>query len=103
MKAKRYQAENALLRAHPSGDHAEASEKAQPGVATLPLCPNDMGLMIEAKDEEQAVFELMRTFELPGFKKFNDIIPYVRNDDNNPVKAVAKKTPKKKGKKAKTG
>jgi len=34
-----------------------------------------MDLMIEAKDKEQAVFELMRTFQLPGFEKFNDIIP----------------------------
>lgn len=46
-----------------------------PRVATLPLCPNDMGLVIEAKDKEQAVFELMRTFKLPGFEKFNDITP----------------------------
>lgn len=69
MEAKRYQTENALLRAHPSGDHAKASEKTQPGVATLPPCPNDMGLMIEAKDEEQAVFKLMKTFKLPGFRE----------------------------------
>ena len=72
---KRYQAENALLRAHPSGDHAAAEEKARPRVATLSPCPNDMDLMIEAKDKEQAVFELVRTFKLPGFEMFNDIIP----------------------------
>ena len=75
MEAKRYQAENALLRAHSSGDHAEAEEKARPRVATLPPCPNDMDLMIEAKDKEQAVFELMRTFKSPGSEKFSDIIP----------------------------
>ncbi|KAL8848903.1 MAG: hypothetical protein Q9198_011168, partial [Flavoplaca austrocitrina] len=39
--------------------------KHNPRVATLPPCPNDMDLMIEAKDKEQAVFELMRTFKLP--------------------------------------
>lgn len=50
---------------------------------------------------KQAVFKLMRTFKLPGFEKFNDIILYVRNDDNKPVKTAVKKTPKKKGKKAK--
>jgi len=33
-----------------------------------------MDLMIEAKDKEQAVFGLVRTFKLPGFEKFNDII-----------------------------
>ena len=68
----------------------------------LSPCPNDMDLMIQARDKEQAMFELMRTFKLPGFEKFNDIISHVRNDDNKPVKAAAKKTPKK-GKKAKTG
>ena len=62
----------------------------------LPPCPNDMDLMIEAKDKEQAVFELMRTFNLPGWDSFNNIIPYERNDDNKPVpkKAKRKKTRK---------
>ena len=60
-------------------------------------------MMIEAKDKEQAVFRLMRTFKLLGFEKFNDIILHARNDDNKPVKVVAKKMPKRKGKKAKTG
>ncbi|KAL8681605.1 MAG: hypothetical protein Q9186_002274 [Xanthomendoza sp. 1 TL-2023] len=74
--------------------------KHNPRVATLPPCPNKMDLMIEAKDKEQAVFELMRTFKLPGFETFNDIIPHVRKDDNKPVKPPAKKkTPKKKTKK----
>ena len=69
--------------------------KHSPRVATLPPCPPDMDLMIEAKDKEQAVFELMRTFKLPGYHLFNDIIPHVRKDDNK----VAR-TPKKKKKDA---
>ena len=70
--------------------------KHNPRVATLPPCPPDMDLMIEAKDKEQAVFELMRTFKLPGFDTFNDIIPHIRKDDNKPIKTPKKKTPKKK-------
>ncbi|KAI9729415.1 MAG: hypothetical protein M1818_008522 [Claussenomyces sp. TS43310] len=64
--------------------------------AILPPCPDDMDLMIEAKDKEQAVFELMRTFKLPGWNTFNDIIPYERADNNKPVpkKAIKKKTKK---------
>ncbi|KAL8996050.1 MAG: hypothetical protein Q9169_004362 [Polycauliona sp. 2 TL-2023] len=75
--------------------------KHNPRVATLPPCPNDMDLMIEAKDKEQAVFELMRTFKLPGFDTFNDMLPHIRKDDNKPVKPPPKnkKTPKKKTKK----
>ena len=69
--------------------------KHNPRVATLPPCPSDMDLMIEAKDKEQAVFELMRTFKLPGHHLFNDITPHVRNDDNKPVRTPKKKTPKK--------
>ncbi|KAL8949414.1 MAG: hypothetical protein Q9222_004466, partial [Ikaeria aurantiellina] len=77
--------------------------KHNPRVATLPPCPPDMDLMIEAKDKEQAVFELMRTFKLPGYERFNDMIPHVRKDDNKPVKPPPKKnkTPKKKSKKVK--
>lgn len=76
--------------------------KHSPRVATLPPCPPDMDLMIEAKDKEQAVFELMRTFKLPGFDSFNDIIPHVRKDDNKPWPTPKKKkTPKKKAKKVK--
>ena len=70
--------------------------KHNPRVATLPPCPPDMDLMIEAKNKEQAVFELMRTFKLPGYDTFNDIIPHVRKDDNKPIKTPKKKTPKKK-------
>lgn len=74
--------------------------KHSPRVMTLPPCAPTMDLMIEAKDKEQAVFELMRTFKLPGYERFNDIIPYVRNDHNKPVRAAKKKTPKKKKGKA---
>ena len=70
--------------------------KHNPRVTTLPPCPSDMDLMIEAKDKEQAVLELMRTFKLPGFDTFNDMLPHVRRDDNKPVKIPKKKTPKKK-------
>lgn len=70
--------------------------KHNPRKSTLPPCPNDMDLMIEAKDKEQAVFELMRTFKLPGWDSFNDIIPHERSDDNRPL---PKKPKKKKTKK----
>ncbi|KAK8101470.1 hypothetical protein PG999_011844 [Apiospora kogelbergensis] len=74
--------------------------KHRPRVLTLPPCANDMDLMIEAKDKEQAVFELMRTYRLPGWDSFNDIVPYERDDDNRPV-PKPKATPKKrKSKKA---
>lgn len=69
-------------------------------VKTLPPCPNDMDLMIEAKDKEQAVFELMRTFRLPGWDTFHDIVPHEREDESR--KAV-KKTGAKKGKKKASG
>ncbi|KAL8731173.1 MAG: hypothetical protein Q9166_003580 [cf. Caloplaca sp. 2 TL-2023] len=65
--------------------------KHNPRVATLPPCPPDMDLMIEAKDKEQAVFELMRTFKLPGFDTFNDMTPHVRKDDNKPIKPPTRK------------
>ncbi|KFA79867.1 hypothetical protein S40288_03746 [Stachybotrys chartarum IBT 40288] len=63
-------------------------------VRVLPPCDRDMDLMIEAKDKEQAVFELMRTYRLPGWDLFNNIIPYERDDESK--KAVKKpKKPKK--------
>lgn len=70
--------------------------KHNPRPITLPPCANDMDLMIEAKDKEQAVFELMRTFKLPGFETINDIVPFEREDDNRvaPKKAKKKKTKK---------
>lgn len=59
-------------------------------VATLPPCIPTMDLMIEAKDKEQAVFELMRTFKLPGHDLFSDLIPYTRTDENKPFKPPRK-------------
>ncbi|KAL4963588.1 UV-endonuclease UVE-1, partial [Aspergillus stella-maris] len=59
-------------------------------VKTLPPCDPTMDLMIEAKDKEQAVLELMRTFKLPGHELSNDILPYVRNDENKPFKPPRK-------------
>ncbi|KAK3328601.1 UV-damage endonuclease [Cercophora scortea] len=71
--------------------------KHSPRVATLPPCPPDMDLMIEAKDKEQAVFELMRNFKLPGFERVCDMVPYEREDE---VRAAAVKGKgKKRGKK----
>ncbi|GAW19087.1 hypothetical protein ANO14919_085710 [Xylariales sp. No.14919] len=73
--------------------------KHRPRVLTLPPCADNMDLMIEAKDKEQAVFELMRTFRLPGWDTFNDVIPYEREDENRPApKAPKKKQRKRKGK-----
>lgn len=76
--------------------------KHNPRVATLPPCAPDMDLMIEAKDKEQAVFELMRIFKLPGYETINDIIPHVRRDDNKAAlqQAGKKKATPKKSKKA---
>ncbi|KAL4786313.1 UV-endonuclease UvdE-domain-containing protein [Aspergillus varians] len=55
-------------------------------VRTLPPCDPTMDLMIEAKDKEQAVFELMRTFKLPGHDLVNELLPYIRTDENRPFK-----------------
>ncbi|GBF60637.1 UV-damage endonuclease [Trichophyton mentagrophytes] len=49
-------------------------------VSTLPPCDPTMDLMIEAKDKEQAVFELMKIYKLPGFEKINHVIPHYRED-----------------------
>ncbi|EFQ34879.1 UV damage endonuclease UvdE [Colletotrichum graminicola M1.001] len=80
--------------------------KHSPRVRTLPPCPPDMDLMIEAKDKEQAVFELMRTFKLPGYNAINDIVPYERLDElraskTGKAKKESKKSPKKTKRKAK--
>lgn len=55
-----------------------------------------MDLMIEAKDKEQAVFELMRTFKLPGFNTFSNMIPHMRQDENKKIisKPIKKTIPK---------
>jgi len=73
--------------------------KHSPRVMTLPPCPDTMDLMIEAKDKEQAVFELMRTFKLPDFHTFSDILPHQRQDENKPWKPKPKKAAKKSKKK----
>ena len=52
----------------PQAVTARQRRKHNPRVASLPPCPPTMDLMIEAKDKEQAVFELMRNFRLPGFE-----------------------------------
>jgi UV DNA damage endonuclease len=70
--------------------------KHNPRPITMPPCPNNMDLMIEAKDKEQAVFELMRTLKLPGWDTFNNIIPYERYDDNKPLPKKGKKKKTKK-------
>lgn len=78
--------------------------KHSPRVATLPPCPPDADLMIEAKDKEQAVFELMRTFKLPGYEKIVDMVAHEREDQNRPAvpaKKPKKSTPKKRKSRAK--
>ncbi|KAK6350553.1 hypothetical protein TWF718_003743 [Orbilia javanica] len=52
-----------------------------PRVWDLPPCEDDMDLMIEAKDKEQAVFEVMRKFKLDGWERVNDIVPHERTDE----------------------
>ncbi|KAK4196757.1 putative UV-damage endonuclease [Triangularia verruculosa] len=77
--------------------------KHSPRVMTLPPCPPDMDLMIEAKDKEQAVFELMRTFKLPGFEKINDMVPHERFDEPKPVSRAAPAAKNKKKNKTAAG
>lgn len=75
--------------------------KHSPRVKTLPPCPPDMDLMIEAKDKEQAVFDLMKHFRLPGCDLFNNIIPHERDDESRKAvkrKKAARKAPAKKAK-----
>ncbi|KFY43100.1 hypothetical protein V494_02094 [Pseudogymnoascus sp. VKM F-4513 (FW-928)] len=75
----------------PEAVTARQRRRHNPRPSGLPPCPDDMDLMIEAKDKEQAVFELMRTFKLPGWDRFADIIPYERVDDK---RLAPKKVPK---------
>ncbi|KAI9732348.1 MAG: UV-damage endonuclease [Cirrosporium novae-zelandiae] len=79
----------------PGAVTGQQRRKHSPRVATLPPCPPDMDLMIEAKNKEQAVFELMRNFKLPGYDLFNDIIPHVRSDENKLWKPSSNKKTKK--------
>lgn len=85
----------------PDAVTARGRRKHSPRVMTLPPCPNDMDLMIEAKDKEQAVFELMRTFKLPGYDLFNNLVQHVRPDENKPFKPKPKPKAKKNGRKKK--
>lgn len=77
----------------PEAVTARQRRRHNPRPSSLPPCPDDMDLMIEAKDKEQAVFGLMRTLKLPGWDRFADIIPYERTDDKRavPKKAVGRK------------
>lgn len=80
--------------------------KHSPRVATLPPCPPDTDLMIEAKDKEQAVFELMRRFKLPGHDRIADMVAHEREDQDRPApkeKKPKKTSPKKKKTKSKNG
>ncbi|KAL1987839.1 hypothetical protein VTN96DRAFT_2242 [Rasamsonia emersonii] len=79
----------------PSAVTPRQRRKHSPRVSTLPPCDPTMDLMIEAKDKEQAVFELMRKFKLPGHDLFNDMVPHVREDENKPWKPP--KNPKRNG------
>ncbi|OJJ44974.1 hypothetical protein ASPZODRAFT_17884 [Penicilliopsis zonata CBS 506.65] len=81
----------------PSAITNRQRRKHSPRVSTLPPCDPTMDLMIEAKDKEQAVFELMRNFRLPGHNLFSDIIPHIRDDENKPFKPPRKPSSKKNG------
>lgn len=82
----------------PGAVTARQRRKHSPRVHSLPPCAPDMDLMIEAKDKEQAVFEVMLHLRLPGHELINDVVPYTRGDENKPWKPAKKKTPKKKKK-----
>ncbi|KAF3936145.1 hypothetical protein ABW19_dt0201136 [Dactylella cylindrospora] len=60
-------------------------------VVDLPPCEDTMDLMIEAKDKEQAVFEVMRRFEIDGWEEIGDVLPFERTDENVEVKRGKKK------------
>lgn len=77
--------------------------KHSPRVATLPPCPPDVDLMIEAKDKEQAVFELMRTFKLPGHERIADMVAHEREDQDRPAPKEKKAKKPLSKKKKKTG
>lgn len=60
-------------------------------VRNLPPCDDTMDLMIEAKDKEQAVFELYKKYKIGGEGLFNEIIPHERTDENKKSKKTKKK------------
>jgi len=60
--------------------------KHSPRVLNLPPCDDTMDLMIEAKDKEQAVFELYRKYRIEDGGGFKEVVPHERSDDNRPPK-----------------
>lgn len=88
---------------YPDGS-ANKRRRHSPRVQALPPCEPTMDLMIEAKDKEQAVFELMKIFKLDGWDRFAEVLPHIREDENKPEpkrkKAAPKKPAKKRGKRA---
>lgn len=64
--------------------------KHAPRVSALPPCDDTMDLMIEAKDKEQAVFELYQKYNIGPKDLFNEVIPHQRSDECKP-KIVRKK------------
>ena len=72
-------------RAHADRCHTLPEEMGMEGVS------RDVDLMIEAKDKEQAVFELMRRFKLPGHERIADMVAYEREDQDRPPAKKKKK------------
>ncbi|KAI5858047.1 UV-endonuclease UvdE-domain-containing protein [Tricharina praecox] len=60
--------------------------KHSPRVLNLPPCDDTMDLMIEAKDKEQAVFELYRRYGIEDGGGAKEVAPHERSDDNRPPK-----------------
>ncbi|PUU78608.1 UV-endonuclease UvdE-domain-containing protein, partial [Tuber borchii] len=65
--------------------------KHAPRVSALPPCDDTMDLMIEAKDKEQAVFELYRKYNIGPKDLFNEVIPHQRSDECKPKIVKRKK------------
>ena len=74
----------------PSAVSSRQRRKHNARVATLPPCDPTMDLMIEAKDKEQAVFELIRKFKLPGHDLLSEVIPHIREDDHSRLTHLAR-------------
>ena len=68
---------------------ARDMRKHSPRVKKLPPCADDMDLMIEAKDKEQAVFELLKIYNIGV--PIGEVIPHTRTDENAPEKTRKKK------------
>lgn len=121
IRQKMHQSE-AKLPNHPLGSQRRSHSNR---IFHLPPCPDDMDLMLEAKDKEQAVFELSKTYDLgnpplppevvgdgPGAKgdeaywpegqeaRLKTTRPRTKkepeyDEDGNEVKTPKKRTPKK--------